>query len=69
MSNPILYRITVNPHVLAGKPTIRGLRLSVEHLLCALSSGQTPDELMEEYPELEPEDFQAILAYAADRVA
>lgn len=61
-------RITFNPAVLAGKPTVRGLRLSVEHILRALSSGVPEGELLADYPDLEPEDLRACLAYAADLV-
>jgi len=62
-------RITVNPDVMTGKPTIRGLRISVEQILKALATGVSPDDLLEDYPELEPEDFQAVLAFAADLVS
>lgn len=62
-------RITLNPAILAGKPTVRGLRISVEHVLRALSSGIPESELLAEYPDLEPEDLHACLAYAADLVA
>lgn len=65
-TDSILARITVNPGVMAGKPTIRGLRISVQQVLQALAAGQTTAELMLEYPELEPADFQAVLLYAAD---
>ncbi len=61
-------RITVDPHVLVGKPTIRGLRISVEQILLALAGGVPIEELLEDYPELEPADIQAALAYAAERV-
>jgi uncharacterized protein (DUF433 family) len=61
-------RITLNPAVLAGKPTVRGLRISVEHILRALSSGVPESELLADYPDLEPEDLRACLAYAADLV-
>lgn len=61
-------RITLNPAVLAGKPTVRGLRISVEHVLRALSSGVPESELLAEYPDLEPDDLRACLAYAADLV-
>ena len=65
----LLQRITVNPKVLAGKPTLRGLRISVEQILRALGNGITEEELLREYPELEPEDFRAALAYAAERIS
>ena len=61
-------RIVLNPAVLAGKPTIRGLRISVEHILRALSSGVPESEILSEYPDLESEDLRACLAYAADLV-
>src|SRR5262249_45066930 len=44
-------RITLDPAVLAGKPTIRGLRISVEHILRALSAGVPPEEILAEYPD------------------
>ncbi len=58
-------RITINPKVLLGKPTIRGLRISVEQILNALAAGIPADDLLQDYPELEPEDIRAALAYAA----
>ena len=61
-------RITLNPTVLAGKPTVRGLRISVEHVLRALSGGVPEGELLAEYPDLEPDDLRACIAYAADLV-
>jgi len=61
-------RITMNPAVLAGKPVIRGLRISVEHVLLALSAGIPTDELLTEYPDLQPEDLSACLAYAAEMI-
>ncbi len=65
----LLERITVNPKVLAGKPTIRGLRISVEQILRALAAGVPTEDLLEDYPELELEDIRAALAYASERVA
>ena len=62
-------RITIDPAVLAGKPTIRGLRISVEQILRGLAAGISREELLEAYPDLQPEDFQACLAYAADTIA
>jgi uncharacterized protein (DUF433 family) len=62
-------RITINPKVLAGKPTIRGLRISVEQILRALGNGVPVEDLLKDYPELEREDIQACWAYAADLVA
>lgn len=65
----ILDRITINPEVMVGKPTIRGLRITVEQILKALAGGITIQELLEDYPELEPEDIQAVLLYAAELVS
>ncbi len=65
----LLDRITVDPKVLLGKPTIRGLRISVEQILRALAAGVPEEDLLKDYPELEPEDIRAALAYASERVA
>jgi len=65
----IAERIEVDPNVLRGKPTICGLRISVEQVLKALAAGVPQEELLKEYPELEPEDIRAILAYAAELIA
>jgi uncharacterized protein (DUF433 family) len=62
-------RITVNPSILVGKPTIRGLRISVAQGLDALANKVPEEELLRDYPDLEPDDIQACLAYAARRVA
>ena len=64
----LLNRITVNPEVMVGKPTIRGLRITVEQILKALAGGVTVEELLEDYPELEREDIQAALVYASELV-
>ena len=65
----ILDRITINPEVMVGKPTIRGLRITVEQILKALAGGITIKELLEDYPELDTEDIQAVLLYAAELVS
>lgn len=65
----LLDRITINPKVLLGKPTIRGLRISVEQILRALAAGVPEKDLLKDYPELEAEDIRAALAYAAERIA
>jgi Uncharacterized conserved protein len=64
----LLARITVNPKVMVGEPTIRGLRITVGQILKSLAGGITREELLEDYPELEPEDIQAVLLYAAELV-
>lgn len=62
----LLDRITINPAVMVGKPTIRGLRITVEQILKALAGNVAVQDLLEDYPELEPEDIQAVLLYAAE---
>ena len=68
-SGALLDRITTNSDVLVGKPTIRGLRISVEQILRALAAGVSSEDLLYDYPELEPADISAAIAYAAERVA
>jgi uncharacterized protein (DUF433 family) len=63
--NALLSRITIDPNVCHGKPCVRGLRYPVETLLELLSSGMTNDELLADYPDLEPDDLRAVLAFAA----
>lgn len=60
----LLSRITVNPKLMLGKPTIRGYRITVEHILEALAGGVSQQDLVKDYPFLEPEDIQAALLYA-----
>lgn len=64
-SEEFMKRVTVQSDIMTGKPVIRGLRITVEQLLKALAAGVTPAELIEEYPELEPDDIKAALGYAA----
>jgi len=64
----LLNRITVNPELMVGKPTIRGLRITVEQILKALAGGVQIDELLDDYPELEKEDVRAVLVYASELV-
>jgi len=64
----IMDRITAQPGVMVGKPTIRGMRITVEQLLKALANGITADQLLNDYPELEKEDIRAALLYASQLV-
>lgn len=57
-------RITIDPEICHGKPTIRGLRYPVETILELLSSGMTNDEILADYEDLEPEDILAVLDFA-----
>lgn len=60
-----LHRITVDPNICHGKPVIRGMRYTVEHMLELMASGMTIQELLEDYPDLEHEDFLACLSFAS----
>jgi uncharacterized protein (DUF433 family) len=60
-------RITLEPGKRGGRPCVRGLRITVYDVLSMLSSGMTHQEILEDFPELEPEDILAVLAFAADR--
>ncbi len=60
-------RIHSDPEVLTGKPVIKGTRLSVEFLLERLASGWSSDMLLENYPQLQRLDVEALLACASDR--
>ena len=57
-------RITINPEICHGKPTIRGLRYPVETILELLSSGMTFEQILADYEDLEKEDILATLDYA-----
>jgi uncharacterized protein (DUF433 family) len=58
-------RITVEPEMLEGKPSIRGLRITVETVVRLVAAGWTFDEILADYPDLEPEDIKQALEYAA----
>ena len=60
----LLQRITARPEVFGGKPIVRDLRISVELVLGLLCQGVTQEELLDDYPELEPDDIRACIAYA-----
>jgi uncharacterized protein (DUF433 family) len=64
-----LERITVDAGIFGGKPIIRGMRITVEHVLGMLAAGDTPEKLLDEYPFLEPADIQACIAYAHKSLA
>ena len=64
MSNE-LDRITVNPDICLGQPTVRGMRITVGFILKLLASKLSVQEILEAYPELEEEDIRQALNYAA----
>ena len=59
--------ITIEPEKRAGKPCIRGMRITVYDVLDYLASGMTHQEILDEFPYLREEDILACLSYAADR--
>lgn len=63
---PVPDRIEINPEILAGKPVVRGTRLSVDFLLGLMAEGWTEQEIVEEYPGLTRDDLLACLAYAVE---
>lgn len=60
-----LSRITYNPEICGGRPTLRGMRMTVADVLELLAGGMTESEILEDYPFLEAEDIQVCLHYAA----
>lgn len=60
-----LERITVNPNICLGQPTIRGMRITVSVILKMLATGKSIQEVLEAYPELEIEDVYQAIKYAA----
>lgn len=62
----LLERIAINPKVMTGKPVIRGTRIPVELIVKMLAQGIAEEEILKEYPRLEPEDIKAALAYASE---
>jgi uncharacterized protein (DUF433 family) len=62
-------RIIVNPAILGGKPSIKGTRISVEHVLDHLAGGWSVEAVVQNYPSVTAEDVAACLAYARDVVA
>lgn len=57
-------RITIDPEVCNGKPTLRGKRITVQTVLEFLSAGEEREEILRQYPSLEPADIDACLAFA-----
>lgn len=61
-------RITVDPKQCGGRPCIRGMRIRVSDVIDLLAAGLTPEEVLEELPDLEREDIQAALKFASRRL-
>jgi uncharacterized protein (DUF433 family) len=67
MATPYQKIITLEPGKRSGKPTIRGLRITVYDVLSYLAAGMTPEQILDDFPALTAEDIKACLSYAADR--
>jgi uncharacterized protein (DUF433 family) len=67
MSIPYQTIITLEPGRRSGKPTIRGMRITVYDVLAYLASGMSRQQILEDFPYLTDEDIQACLSYAAER--
>ena len=61
----LLARIVVNPKVMAGKPILKGTRITVELVLRLLAQGLSAEEIFKDYPHLTKDDIRAVLLYAA----
>ena len=64
METSVIERITIKPDVCNGKPTVRGMRITVETILQYLSAGDSVENILEAYPFLEKEDIQVCIAFA-----
>lgn len=62
----IFDRITIDDKILNGKPTIRGKRISVQTILEFLGAGESYEEILKQYPALEPDDIKASLRFASE---
>ena len=67
MSTPYQTIITLEPGKRSGKPTIRGLRITVYDVLSYLAASMSPQAILDDFPTLTEADIQACLSYAADR--
>ena len=64
--HPLLNRITIDPNVCFGKPCIRGTRIWVSLLLDRLVEGESHADLLNDYPQLLPDDLRAAMAFGAE---
>ncbi len=65
----LLKRITADPAIFGGEPIVRGMRISVEFILSLLAQGETVEAILADYPDLEPDEIRACLAYARAVIA
>ena len=58
-------RVTFNPNIMGGRACLRGMRITVAHVVNMVANGMTAKDILEEYPDLQPEDIRQALQYAA----
>ena len=58
-------RVTFNPKIMSGRACLRGMRITVAHVVNMVANGMTANDILGEYPDLQPEDIQQALQYAA----
>ena len=63
----LLERITINPALCGGRPCVRNMRIRVTDVLALLANGLTPEDIIEELPDLEINDIRACIAYVSRR--
>ena len=68
MSTELLNRITSNPRQCGGRPCIRAMRIRVKDVLDMLAGGASEEEILADFPYLEPDDIRASLEYAAAQI-
>ena len=61
----MLDRITFNPRIMGGRACVRGMRITVAHIVNLVANGMSVDQIMKEHPDLEAEDVRQSLSYAA----
>lgn len=64
----LLKRITMDPSICGGRPCVRGMRIRVSDVLDLLAAGLSPQQVVDELPDLEPADVHACLVYASRRL-
>ena len=69
MTTTVEQRVTVNPNQCGGRPCVRGMRIRVSDVLDLLANDLTPQQILEELPDLEPADISACIRYASQRVS
>lgn len=63
MEQEIYQRIVINPSVMVGKPVVKGTRIPVDTIMRLLERGMTPQEILEDYPNLTMEDIRAVFEF------